>query len=161
VRLLHEHRVIAAVGGATFLGYPLGPILGGWLLDHFWWGSVFLINVPIVVTAVAAVVFLMPESGSSQRPRIDLVGVLISSAALTAVTYGFIAAGTDGWASAVTLSTILGGSAATVAFVGWERHAARRGGQPLVDLGLFGSAGFTWGTILATLVAFAMFGCNT
>jgi DHA2 family multidrug resistance protein-like MFS transporter len=151
-------RAIAAVGGATFIGYPLGPILGGWLLDHFWWGSVFLINVPIVVIAVVAVVLLMPESRSAQRPQIDLTGVLISSAALTAITYGFIAAGTDGWASAVTLSTILGGGAAVVAFIGWERRVTRRGGQPLVDLGLFRSAGFCWGTILTTLIAFAMFG---
>jgi DHA2 family multidrug resistance protein-like MFS transporter len=58
-------RAIALVGGATFLGYPVGPILGGWLLDHFWWGSVFLINVPVVVIAVAAVIWLMPESRSS------------------------------------------------------------------------------------------------
>ena len=55
-------RAIAIVGGATFIGYPLGPILGGWLLDNYWWGSVFLINVPIVVLALTAVVFLMPES---------------------------------------------------------------------------------------------------
>src|SRR6266851_6690692 len=47
-------RAIAAVGGATFLGYPIGPILGGWLLDHFWWGSVFLINIPVVVIAIVA-----------------------------------------------------------------------------------------------------------
>src|SRR5271170_2231107 len=60
-------RAIAAVGGATFLGYPIGPILGGWLLDHFWWGSVFLINVPVVVIAIIAVIFLMPESRSQRR----------------------------------------------------------------------------------------------
>src|SRR5580692_8505867 len=60
-------RAIAAVGGATFLGYPIGPILGGWLLDHFWWGSVFLINVPVVVIAVIAVTWLMPET-RAERP---------------------------------------------------------------------------------------------
>ena len=60
-------RAIAAVGGATFLGYPIGPILGGWLLDHFWWGSVFLINVPVVVIAIVAVSMLMPESRGEAR----------------------------------------------------------------------------------------------
>src|SRR5450432_1088067 len=76
-------RAIAAVGGATFLGYPVGPILGGWLLDHFWWGSVFLINIPVVVIAVIAVTVLMPESRSEQRTlRMDLTGVLVSSAGL-------------------------------------------------------------------------------
>ena len=63
-------KAIAIVGGATFLGYPVGPILGGWLLDHFWWGSVFLINVPVVVIAVAAVSWLMPES-RGERARVD------------------------------------------------------------------------------------------
>ena len=75
-------KAIAVVGGATFLGYPLGPILGGWLLDHYWWGSVFLINVPIVVLALAAVIILMPESQGSERFRLDFTGVLISSAGL-------------------------------------------------------------------------------
>src|SRR5450432_3001717 len=76
-------KAIAAVGGATFLGYPVGPILGGWLLDHFWWGSVFLINIPVVVIAVIAVTVLMPESRSEQRTlRMDLTGVLVSSAGL-------------------------------------------------------------------------------
>ena len=62
-------RAIAAVGGATFLGYPIGPILGGWLLDHFWWGSVFLINLPVVMIAIVAVAFLMPESRGERRQR--------------------------------------------------------------------------------------------
>jgi DHA2 family multidrug resistance protein-like MFS transporter len=151
-------KAIALVGGATFLGFPLGPIVGGWLLDHFWWGSVFLINVPIVVIALVAVTFLMPESRSQQRPRIDVIGVLISSAALTALTYGFIAAGTDGWVSAVTLGTIAAGVLGAAAFVAWEMSVNRRGVQPLVDLSLFRSAGFTWGTTLSTLISFALFG---
>ncbi len=151
-------RAIALVGGATFLGYPLGPILGGWLLDHFWWGSVFLINVPIVAIALVAVAFLMPESRSQRRPQIDVLGILASSAALTALTYGFIAASTHGWSSAVTLGTIAAGAVGSVAFVAWEKHVTQRGRQPLVDLTLFRSAGFTWGTILATMISFALFG---
>jgi MFS transporter, DHA2 family, multidrug resistance protein len=151
-------KAIAIVGGATFLGFPLGPILGGWLLDHFWWGSVFLINVPIVLVALAAVAFLMPESRSRQRPRIDVVGVVLSSAALTALTYGFIVASTDGWSSATTLGTIAAGLVGGAGFVAWEQFVTRRGRQPLVDLGLFRSAGFTWGTILSTMISFALFG---
>jgi DHA2 family multidrug resistance protein-like MFS transporter len=151
-------RAIALVGGATFLGYPLGPILGGWLLDHFWWGSVFLINVPIVAIALVAVAYLMPESRSQRRPRIDVIGVLTSSAALTALTYGFIAASTDGWSSAVTLGTIAAGAVGAVAFVAWERYVTQRGRLPLVDLTLFRSAGFSWGTILSTMISFALFG---
>ncbi len=152
-------KAIAIVGGATFLGFPLGPIVGGWLLDHFWWGSVFLINVPIVVIAVVTVTFLMPESRSLNRPSIDVVGVVISSAALTAVTYGFIVASTDGWGSPTTLGTIAAGLVAGAAFVLWERRVTRSGRRlPLVDLGLFRSAGFSWGTVLLTMITFALFG---
>src|SRR6266700_7904608 len=85
-------RAIAAVGGATFLGYPIGPILGGWLLDHFWWGSVFLINIPVVVIAVTAVALLMPESRGQGRQHVDGIGIVISSAGLTSLTYGLIKA---------------------------------------------------------------------
>jgi EmrB/QacA subfamily drug resistance transporter len=152
-------KAIAVVGGATFLGYPVGPIVGGWLLDHFWWGSVFLINVPVVVIAVAAVVFLMPESRGSRRPRIDLTGVVISSAGLTALTYGVIEAGQNGWSNATAVATMVAGLVALLAFAAWERRIGRRpDGEPLVDLSLFRSAGFTWGTILSTMVSFALFG---
>jgi DHA2 family multidrug resistance protein-like MFS transporter len=151
-------RAIAVVGGATFLGYPIGPIVGGWLLDHFWWGSVFLINVPVVIIAVIAVVFLMPESRALRRPRIDGAGVIISSAGLAALTYGFITAGQHGWSDASALATIAAGAAALAAFAGWETLVRRRGGEPLADLALFRSAGFAWGTSLSTMVSFALFG---
>ncbi len=152
-------RAIAIVGGATFLGYPLGPILGGWLLDNFWWGSVFLINVPIVILALAAVTFLMPESRGQGRFRIDVTGVVISSAGLAALTYGLIRAGQDGWSDTAAVATMAAGAVLLALFVWWERLVGQRpGGQPLVDLGLFSSAGFTWGTTLSTMISFALFG---
>lgn len=157
-------RAIAAVGGATFLGYPIGPILGGWLLDHFWWGSVFLINIPVVVIAVIAVTLLMPESHGERPQRIDLTGIIVSSAGLTSLTYGLIKAGDSGWSDRVAIITMVAGVVALSAFAIWERlvtRARRRASRPtlpLVDLELFGSAGFTWGTVLSTLVSFALFG---
>jgi MFS family permease len=174
-------RAIAAVGGATFLGYPVGPILGGWLLDHFWWGSVFLINVPVVIIALIAVITLMPESRSAGRPRVDVAGIFLSSAGLAALTYGLIKAGGAGWTDQTAVVSMAAGAVALAAFVAWQRLAghryqARAGrqdragalpagprpqtgpAQPLVDLTLFGSAGFTWGTVLSTLVSFALFG---
>jgi DHA2 family multidrug resistance protein-like MFS transporter len=91
--------------------------------------------------------------------------VLISSAGLAVLTYGLIKAGQNGWTDATVLTTMSVGVAALIAFVGWERYLGRRqdGGagrsiQPLVDLSLFRSAGFTWGTVLSTLVSFALFG---
>ncbi len=154
-----RQKAISAMAAAMMISYPIGPILGGFLLDHFWWGSVFLINVPIVAIALVAVTFLLPESRAARRPSLDIGGIVISSGGLAALTYGFIKAGEDGWTDAAALATIAAGALVLAAFVGWERFAARRGGgQPLVDLPLFRLAGFRWGTILMTMVSFVMFG---
>ena len=153
-----RQRAIAAISGATMLSFPIGPIVGGYLLSHFWWGSVFLINVPVVVIAVVAVAMLMPESRSERRPSIDLSGLAVSTLGLVALTYGFIKAGQDGWSDATAVALIAVGVLVLAALPLVERQVARRGGQPLADLQLFRSANFRWGTILATLVSFAMFG---
>jgi MFS transporter, DHA2 family, multidrug resistance protein len=152
-----RQKAIALMASATFLSFPIGPLVGGYLLDHFWWGSVFLINVPVVALALIAVIFLLPESRSERRPGIDLPGVVISSAGLTALTYGFIDAGQNGWGDTAALATIVAGVAALLLFTWWERRQTARG-EPLVELALFRSGGFTWGTLLTTLVSFAMFG---
>jgi hypothetical protein len=152
-----QPRAIAMVMGATFIAYPVGPLLGGWLLDNFWWGSVFLINVPVVAVALVAVALLMPESHGARSTRIDIPGIILSSLGLAAVTYGCIKAGQDGWGHPAALATILAGVAVLAVFVAWERRAGRRG-MALVQLELFRSAAFTWGTILTTFVSFAMFG---
>ena len=163
-----RQRAIALMASATFISFPIGPIVGGYLLDHFWWGSVFLINVPVVVLALTAVAILLPESRSAQRPSVDILGVILSSAGLAGLTYGFIKAGQDGWTDGAALGTIAGGVAVLAVFVAWERWLTGRSGEdgsyrggkirPLIELRLFRSAGFTWGTILSTLVSFAMFG---
>jgi EmrB/QacA subfamily drug resistance transporter len=168
-----RQKAIALMASATFISFPIGPIVGGYLLDHFWWGSVFLINVPVVVLAVAAVAILLPESRSTQRPGVDILGVILSSAGLAGLTYGFIKAGQDGWTDAAALGTIAAGVAVLAAFVAWERWLTGRNQtdeagsargrrrvsiRPLIELRLFRSPGFTWGTVLATLVSFALFG---
>ncbi len=152
-----RQRAVAAIGAASMLSFPIGPIAGGYLLDHFWWGSVFLINVPVVVIALIAVTVLLPESRSAARPSIDVAGLLVSSAGLVALTYGFIKAGQDGWGDVTAVVLIAAGVVALALLPLVERRVAR-GGQPLADLRLFRSADFRWGTILATLMSFAMFG---
>ena len=155
-----RQKAIALMASATFISFPIGPIVGGYLLDHFWWGSVFLINVPVVVLALIAVAVLLPESRSEQRLRLDAGGVLLSSAGLAGLTYGFIEAGQKGWTDTGALTTIVAGIAVLAGFVTWERWLTRRAGsvRPLIELRLFRSRGFTWGTTLATLTSFAMFG---
>jgi EmrB/QacA subfamily drug resistance transporter len=160
--LFDEHerqRALAIVASSAIASYPLGPILGGWLLTHFWWGSVFLINVPVIALALLAVTLFMPESRSAARPRLDLVGVALSTAGLVALTYGVIKAGDQGWGSRGALGYMAAGALLLAGFVGWERRAARSGtGQPLVDLGLFRSRSFSWGMVLSTLLSFSLIG---
>jgi len=147
-------RAVAIVLSATMLGYPIGPILGGWLLSSFWWGWVFLINLPVVAVALAAVWFLLPESRSSERSKLDGAGVALAGAGLATLVYGVIQAGQNGWSDGGAIEEMLAGATVLAAFVLWERRAA----EPLLDLGLFRSTGFTWGTILGTTVSFALFG---
>ena len=139
-------KAVGIISAATFVAFPIGPILGGWLLTNYWWGWVFLINVPVVVVALAAVVALVPESRASERPGLDLVGVAASAAGLVVLTYGLIKAGQEGWGNVYALAMMVGGVALLVGFFAWERRLTRRpGGQPLLDLSLFGSPSFTWG----------------
>ncbi|HEY3502264.1 MAG TPA: DHA2 family efflux MFS transporter permease subunit [Actinocatenispora sp.] len=147
-------RAMAVTSSAMMIGLPLGPILGGLLLKHFWWGSVFLINVPLVLIGLVAVAILVPESRNPRRPRLDLVGVLGASAGLVALTYGVIEAGEKGWGSAYTLVPLVGGVVVLAGLVAWERRVR----DPLVDLRLFRSRGFAWGSLFSVLVSFAMFG---
>jgi EmrB/QacA subfamily drug resistance transporter len=139
---------------ANTLGIPLGPIVGGWLLKYFDWGSVFLLNLPLVLIAVIAVAWLMPESRRPDRPRLDIPGVLISSLGLTALTYGVIRAGERGWDEAAALGIAAAGVVLLAIFVAWQKRSA----HALIDLKLFRSRGFTWGTLLATIISFAIFG---
>ena len=147
-------RAIGAITAAVMLGYPIGPLLGGWMLTRFDWGWVFLINLPVVVLALVAVAVLLPESRSGIRQRIDLVGVALSSGGLALLTYGVINAGDRGWSDGAALAEMVGGTLAIAAFVLWERRVA----APLVDLRLFRARAFTWGATLSSLVSFAMFG---
>jgi DHA2 family multidrug resistance protein-like MFS transporter len=152
-------KAVGVMAGVTFVAFPIGPILGGWLLSSYWWGWVFLINVPVVVVSLAAVIVLVPESRASQRPGLDLVGVAASAAGLVAVTYGLIEAGQVGWSNVGALALMIAGVALLAGFFAWERRLTRRpGGQPLIDLSLFGSASFTWGVILALVPILAMLG---
>ena len=149
-------RAIAMVMGATFIAFPVGPLLGGWLLDNFWWGSVFLINVPVVAIALVAVALLLPESHGARSTRIDVPGIILSSLGLAALTYGCIKAGQDGWSTPAALATILAGAVVLAGFVAWERRQPARpaagpaGAVPLGRLHL--------GHDLTTFVSFAMFG---
>ncbi|UNK18296.1 MFS transporter [Paenibacillus sp. N3/727] len=139
---------------ANALGIPLGPIVGGWLLNNYWWGSIFLINVPLVIIALFSVSILLPETRSEIKQKVDTIGILSSSLGLVSFTYGVIEVGENGWGDVTALSTMIGGILCLVIFMLWEKRVK----QPLIDPSLFRSSKFTWGSILATVISFALFG---
>ncbi len=147
-------KAIAIWATSMSVGIPLGPILGGILLQHFSWSSVFWVNVPLAVLGVIAMGILVPNIRGHRSGRTDVLGVVLSASGLACFTYGLVRAGTDGWLDAQTLMEIAGGLVVLVGFGLWQRRAS----EPLVDLGLFGSAGFTWGSLLATLASFGLMG---
>ncbi|WP_066371594.1 MFS transporter [Herbidospora mongoliensis] len=147
-------RAIAVWTGGMAVGLPLGPIVGGYLLDHFWWGSIFLINLPAVAIALVAVVFLVPESRDATARRTDVPGTLLSVAGLAALVYGVIEAPTRGWSSPMVLGTIAAGLLLLFLFVRVEARAK----APMMDLGLFRDRTFVWGAFGATVVSLGMMG---
>ncbi len=152
-------RAVGIMAAATFVSLPLGPILGGWLLTHYWWGWVFLINVPVCLAGVVAIFVLVPESRAHERPGLDPVGVAVSVFGLVALIYGLIQAGQHGWSNVGAVLEMICGVAVLVGFFLWERRLSRQpGGQPLLDLALFRLRSYTWGVVLAAVAIFAMFG---
>ena len=151
-------RAVAVWGAANLVAFPVGPILGGWLLSHAWWGWVFLLNVPVALLGFVAVAAWVPESVSGRPSRLDGLGLLLSSAGLAALTWGFIQAGQDGWRSTPAWSLMIGGLVILVAFAAWERRLSRRGAQPLVDPALFASRLFGWGVTLFAVLTLALIG---
>ncbi|HEX7950027.1 MAG TPA: MFS transporter [Candidatus Limnocylindrales bacterium] len=152
-------RAIGIWSAANFFGLPLGPILGGWILTNAWWGWVFLINVPVALLALVAVVAYMPASRAARSPGFDVGGVLLSAAGLAALMYGIIEAGDEGWDDATAIAFMVGGLLILVLFALWEWwFTARPRGTTLLDLSLFRSRSFTWGTLLTAFGLFGLYG---
>nr|BFE72710.1 hypothetical protein GCM10020092_060110 [Actinoplanes digitatis] len=147
-------RAIGVWAGAVGLGVAIGPIVGGLLLEHFWWGSVFLINVPIVIAGVVLVLTLVPESRDPKPGRIDLVGVLLSIVGLTLLTYGVIEGGENGFGQAESWGTLVVSVAVLVGFILYERSID----HPSLDVKLFAIPQFSASVAAIGLVFFAAMG---
>jgi MFS transporter, DHA2 family, multidrug resistance protein len=153
------HRRARAIGiwvGVGGIGTAAGPLLGGWLLQHFWWGSVFLINVPVAILALLGGFFAVSESRAINRPSLDPFAVVLSSLGLTALTYGLIVTSTDGWGSTTVVASLSFAVVLLVVFVLWDR--SRR--TPFLDLRLFANRTFSSALGAVTAVFFAMFGVS-
>ena len=149
-----RQRAIAIWAGTSGVGFGVGPMIGGLLLAHFWWGSVFLINVPIATGAALLALRLVPDSKNPAAPRPDLVGALLSVAGLALVLWAVIEAPVEGWSSALVLGPGAGGVAVLVAFATWERSSS----HPMLNLMLFRARGFSVAVCSVGLVMFGLLG---
>ncbi|HEY7484397.1 MAG TPA: MFS transporter [Streptosporangiaceae bacterium] len=149
-----QPKALAAWAAASFVGMPLGPIVAGYLLDHFWWGSIFFINIPVAIVALIAGFVLIPESRSETAPRTDFLGLLLSTGGLLALVYGTIEQPEHGWSDPLVWGSMIVGAVALAAFLGWTRHTS----SPLIDLSLFRDRRFLGGVVPSTVMTFALFG---
>ncbi|MFD5253737.1 MFS transporter [Streptomyces bobili] len=159
-------KAVGIVSAGSTLGLPLGPIIGGWLLDHYWWGSVFLVNLPMAAVGIAACVFLLPETLPHSRlrssggtpipasPKVDAVSTALTAAGLGALIYAIIEAPTRGWTDPLVLALLGAAAVLIAALVLRERRTAR----PMLDMTLLAQRGFLFNALAATLVMFVLSG---
>jgi EmrB/QacA subfamily drug resistance transporter len=147
-------KAIAIWAGLAGGGAAIGPVAGGFLLEHYWWGSVFLVNVPFIALALIAGRVLVPNSKNPLHERLDPVGALLSMAGLTALLYGLIEAPHYGWNSPETLFWGGLGLAIMAVFSAWEL----RSDHPMLNLRFFRRAKFATSCLAITTSFFAMFG---
>jgi EmrB/QacA subfamily drug resistance transporter len=149
-----RQKAIAAWAATSGLGIAIGPIAAGLLLAHFWWGSVFLINLPVAALGFACAVPLVPDSKNPTVRPADPVGAVLSIAGLGLLLWAIIEAPTTGWASARVLGAGLGGVAVLAVFVAWEHRSA----HPMLTLTFFRSRRLSAAVTAAGLNMFALFG---
>ncbi|RMI38642.1 MFS transporter [Streptomyces triticirhizae] len=149
-----QSRAIGIWTAAAGIGVPLGPVVGGVLLENFWWGSLFLINVPVAGLALIAGALIIPESKDEQHRGLDIAGALLSVAGLVTLVYGLIQGPEWGWGEAGTWSLIIGGVALLVGFAVWESRSP----NPMLDGALFRNPRFSGSAVAITCVAFSLFG---
>lgn len=143
--------VLTGVGG---IGIVVGPLLGGWLLEHFTWGTIFLINVPIIVVTLLISLWLVPESKDPQQSRLDPLGAVLSIGGLMALLYGVIEVPTYGIGDSRIIVAFILAPVLLVAFVIWELHAH----APMLDVSVFANPHFTAASVALTLTSFALAG---
>jgi EmrB/QacA subfamily drug resistance transporter len=147
-------KAIGVWAGVSALGVGIGPVAGGALLTHFWWGSVFLVNVPIVITALALGYFFVPDSSDKTTPRLDPVGAGLSIVSLGALLWAIIEAPSHGWTSPEILAGFAVGSVLLLGFFMWELKSS----SPMLDLHFFQNPRFSAASAAIMLVFLALFG---
>ena len=147
-------KAIAIWAGCSGLGIALGPVTGGWLIEHFSWGSVFLVNLPVLLLALVGCVLVVPPSRDPDAPKLDIGGACLSMAGLTSLLWAIIEAPEYGWTNTRTLLAFGGATFVLAVFVAWERRQA----HPMLNLAFFRNRRFSAASGAVTLTFFALFG---
>lgn len=147
-------KAIGIWAGVAGLGIGLGPVTGGLLLEYFWWGSVFFINVPIVVVALLAGLVLVPESRDPHPRSLDILGAVLSISAVTVLVFSIIEAPVRGWTDGLVIAGFAVGVALMAAFIGWEIKTD----HPMLNLDFFKNPRFSAGAGAISIGFFALFG---
>ena len=149
-----QPRAIGIWAAVNALGFATGPLLGGFMLNHFWWGAIFLINIPVVALALVAAVVLVPESKNPRGDRPDLLGALLSTIGMAALVYAIISGPAHGWTSGRVLLTATVAGVVLAAFAYWENRVP----YPMLDLDFFRDRRFTGAVTGVVLITFGMAG---
>jgi len=147
-------KAIGIWAGVSGLGVGLGPLAGGLLLEHFWWGSVFFINIPIIIVALVAGVLLVPESRDPHPVPLDIPGAVLSISAVTILVFSIIEAPVRGWTDGLVLAGFVVGALLVAIFVYWEI----RTDHPMLNLAFFRNPRFSAGAGAISIGFFALFG---
>jgi len=152
-----ERSQAIALWAATFgLGIGIGPLLGGWLLVHYSWNSIFFVNIPVIAAAFAGSFIYVSNSKDEQVPPADLPGVVLSIIGLVALLYGIIQAGVKGWTDPYILISLVLAMIFLAAFGLWESRAK----NAMLPLYLFKNKSFSGANLALTMDMFALFGCS-
>ncbi len=146
-------QAIAIWAAMAGVAVAVGPVTGGWLLEHFWWGAVFLVNVPVVVVALILGQLFVPTSRDPSAPPIDVLGALLSIAGLVSLVWAIIE-GPNGWTDPAVIGAFAAAAVLLGAFFLWERHTR----YPMLDINFFRSPRFSAASGAIMLTFFAMFG---
>jgi EmrB/QacA subfamily drug resistance transporter len=147
-------KAIAIWAASAGLGVPLGMVLGGWLLESFWWGSAFLINIPIVLAVLVAGFALVPDSRDPDPRKIDVMGAILSTGSLSTLVYAIIQAPERGWGDPVVVAGFVVSALTAVAFVIYELRID----HPMLDMRFFRNARLSSGAIAISIAFLSLLG---
>ena len=136
------------------VGVAVGPISGGWLLEHFWWGSIFMVNIPIAALAIVGGILFVPTSRDPAAPRVDVPGLFLSASGITTLVYTVIEAPTWGWTNARTATGFITAALILAGFAVWERRST----HPMLDVSVFFNRRFSGGSLAVTAGFLTLFG---